>query len=59
MFVSKQLYWYVLKRKPESLVETFKNKVAVAVHCWYIKDAFASYASEGILEEIHQKLLSR
>ena len=33
MVVSKQLYLkYVLKKTRESVVETFKNKVAVGVH---------------------------
>ena len=31
------------KKTRESVVETFKNKVAVAVHYWYIKDAFAGF----------------
>ena len=46
----------------ESIVRTlFKNTVAVAVLCWYIKDAFTEFCqqikkkknvSEGILENI-------
>ena len=32
------------KKTRESVAETFKNKVAVGVHCWYIKDAFAAFS---------------
>ena len=58
---------YSEKKTKESVVGTFKNTVAVAVHCWYIKDAFAGFCqqifeeknvSEGILEKIDKKKLS-
>ena len=48
----------------ESVVGILKNTVAVAVHCWYIKDAFAGFyqqifgkknVSEGILEKFDKK----
>ena len=32
------------KKTRESVAETFKNKVAVGVHCWYIKDASAAFS---------------
>ena len=55
------------KNTRESEVGTFENICTVAVHCWYIKDAFAGFCqqiflkkiSEGILGKIYQKLLSR
>ena len=34
------------KKTKESVVETFKNTVAVAVHCWYINDAFARFCQQ-------------
>ena len=52
----------------ESIVRTlFKNTVAVAVLCWYIKFAFTEFCqqifekknvSESILEKIDKKILS-
>ena len=48
----------------ESVVGILKNTVAVAVHCWYIKDAFAGFYQQifgekkcfrGHLREIWQK----
>ena len=30
----------------ESVVGTFKNICTVAVHCWYIKDAFAGFSQQ-------------
>ena len=58
------------KNTRESVVGTFKNICTVAVHYWYIKDAFAGFYqqifqaknSEGILGEINKKaflMLSR
>ena len=53
------------KNTRESVVAgTFKNTCTVAVHCWYIKDAFEGFCqqifkkkSEGILGKIGQKTL--
>ena len=52
------------KNTRESVVGTFKNTCTVAVHCWYIKDAFEGFCqqifkkkSEGILGKIGQKTL--
>ena len=48
----------------ESIVRTlFKNMVAVAVHCWYMKNVFTGFCeqilwknvSECILEKIDKK----
>ena len=49
------------------VVGTFKNTCTVAVHCWYIKDAFAGFCQQIILKrgfwrhfrENWQTLLSR
>ena len=55
------------KNTRESVVGTFKNICTVAVHCWYIKDAFAGFCQQIILKrgfwrhfrENWQTLLSR
>ena len=35
----------------ETVVRTFKNIWTVAVHCWYLKEAFAGFCQQ-ILEKI-------
>ena len=35
------------KKVREFIVRTFKNAMAVAVHCWYIKDAFAGFCQQN------------
>ena len=37
---------YSEKKTRESVVGTFKNISEVAVHCWYIKDAFAEFCQQ-------------
>ena len=57
----------ILQKRPDNLVETFKNIITVAVHCWYIKVALAEFCqqifeqniSEGLLEKIDKKLLTK
>ena len=61
MLVSKKLFLkYVLKRNTKE-AGSYKNICTIAVHCWYIKDAFAGfcwhvfekmYILEDILEDI-------
>ena len=42
------------KKTKESLVEIFEIICTVAVHCWYIKDAFAGFCRQ-IFEKKIQK----
>ena len=37
---------YSENKNRESVVGTSKNICTVAVHCWYIKDAFAGFCSQ-------------
>ena len=39
------------------VVESFKSMFTVSVHCWYIKDAFASFCLQ-IKEKSFQKAVS-
>ena len=39
------------KKTKETVVRTFKNIWTVAVHCWYLKEAFAGFCQQ-ILEKI-------
>ena len=39
----------------ESVVGTLKNTVAVAVHCWYIKDAFAGFYQQIFEKKMFQR----
>ena len=41
------------KNTKESVVGTFKNIYTVAVHCWYIKDAFVGFWPQ-ILKKIQK-----
>ena len=52
------------KNNRESVVGTVKNICIVAVHCWYLEDAFAEFCqqifkkkSERILGKIDKKIL--
>ena len=41
----------------ESVVGTFKNICTVAVHCWYIKDAFAGFCQQMLEKNISEDIL--
>ena len=47
---------YSEKNTSESIVGSFKNICIVAVHCWYIKDAFAGFCQQILRKKIQQIL---
>ena len=42
------------KNTRESVVGTFKNICTVAVHCWYIKDAFVGFCQQIYLTKFQK-----
>ena len=50
---------YSEKEARESPVGTFKNISTVAVHCWYIKDAFAEFCQQIFEQNIIEGILGK